>query len=125
VDTTDPRLWFDLGVGHAAHEHFDKAILAYRHALTFRPSFPEAWYNLGIAYGCQKRYGEALAAFREAIQLRPDYVKAWFNLGVACAIHSDTARVLKVYEQLKLLDPTKSAEFYEKVVRPHEGGDPH
>jgi len=50
--------------------------------------------------------------------LKPDYAEAWYNLGIAYRQQGDRSRLLEVYQQLRILNPTLADEFFRKVVRP-------
>ena len=65
----------------------EKAIEAYRRAVTFDPDYAPAHVNLGIALKSQDRLDEAIRAYRQALVLRPNHAGTRINLGVALAEH--------------------------------------
>jgi tetratricopeptide (TPR) repeat protein len=79
---------------------------------------PVVWFYLGVEAAKAQAWALAVSAFREAVRLKPDLAEAWYNLGVAYSRQGDRSRLLEVYQQLRILNPTLADEFFRKVVRP-------
>ena len=79
---------------------------------------PLVWIYLGVEAAKAQAWALAVSALREAVRLKPDLAEAWYNLGVAYSRQGDRSRLLEVYQQLRILNPTLADEFFRKVVRP-------
>jgi tetratricopeptide (TPR) repeat protein len=77
------NLDYYLGNCRASTGEVDKAIEAYKRALTLRPNFVQAHNNLGVEFANKGRYDDAIAEYKEALALRPDFAEAHLNLGVS------------------------------------------
>jgi tetratricopeptide (TPR) repeat protein len=79
---------------------------------------PLVWIYLGFEAAKAQAWALAVSALREAVRLKPDLAEAWYNLGIAYRQQGDRSRLLEVYQQLRILNPTLADEFFRKVVRP-------
>jgi predicted TPR repeat methyltransferase len=83
LDPRDAAACLQLGDALMDLHEYDRALAAYRHALTLRRPFPEAHNNLA---GALLRLGDphaAIAECRQALVERPGYVLALNTLGAA------------------------------------------
>jgi tetratricopeptide (TPR) repeat protein len=60
-------------------DFYDKAIKAYRQAISMRPQFASFHYNLACAYAKKGDIKNARRALDKAISLNPDYEKRAFH----------------------------------------------
>jgi tetratricopeptide (TPR) repeat protein len=60
----------------------DDAIVLYRKAIAFKPTYPEAHFFLGRALERKGQIAEALAEYNEALRLRPDFDAAHVMVGL-------------------------------------------
>lgn len=110
--------WHNLGVNHNRLGQNTQAVEAYREAIRLKSDYEKAWLNFGVSYLRLDRYRQAVEAFREVIRLQPDDAAAWYNLGITYSIQGDRAKVMEVYQRLKLIDAVKAEEYFTKFVLP-------
>ena len=61
---------------------YDKAIAAFKNALSIKAGFKKAHCHLGVIYIEQERYTEAIKALKKAIAIDPKFKEAHFNLAL-------------------------------------------
>ena len=77
------RVHFQLGRLYTQGKETDKAMAAYKKALSLDKKMDEAFFNLGYLYAGKKEYKEAKAMYAKVIELAPAYVdEALFNLAL-------------------------------------------
>jgi tetratricopeptide (TPR) repeat protein len=73
----NPMVWTNLGAAYlgnpvlAREKEQQKAIVAFKRALTIDPVAPSVAYNLGLIYRDQKEFKEAVFWFKEAVKANP------------------------------------------------------
>jgi tetratricopeptide (TPR) repeat protein len=60
---------------------YDKAVVAYKTAITLNPRYSYSYYNLGYTLRMLKRHNEAIPALETAIKLNPSYWQSYEQLG--------------------------------------------
>lgn len=68
--------YFYLGEIYRLTNRYNKADIAYSHAVHLESGNPLWWYRLGLAREFAGNKETALSAYRRAVRLRPDYSKA-------------------------------------------------
>jgi protein O-GlcNAc transferase len=105
-----PRLWFYLGVAYEKQQKYDKAIVAFKKAVTESPQDLEAWMASGVVFSALKLHSEALQAAEKAMELAPDSPFCMANLGVACESTGDIKRAIDYYQKaLQVLPSERTA----------------
>lgn len=86
----DPEIWNSAGVAYLRIGDLEKAISAFKEALSLDNDYPVAYDNLGSAYFLDflktrnlRTYQKSLHNFKKAIELDPNYALAYNNLGGA------------------------------------------
>jgi len=77
------RLWFNYGNVLADQRFFDKAKVAFKHALKFDPQQCSVWDALGSLYAVQGHYQDALPCYKQAITCSPEFANAHSNISYA------------------------------------------
>lgn len=96
-----------LEEGHKAarERQFDKAVDAYRQAITLDPNLAAAYHGLGGAYLNMGRPGDALEPMRAAARLEPNNPLIRLNLGVTLANLRRGGEALAELNEAKRLSP--------------------
>lgn len=93
-------------------------ISAYQRAIVADPQNPSYRLNLGGIYYSLANYDEAKNLFQQAISLKPDWANAYYNLAWAAYQKQDYQLAVNAMEGvLKLLDPIKNKEEYDKAKK--------
>ena len=113
----------------------DKAIDAFKTAISINPKYAEAYNNIGVILQETGKLDEAVATYTKAISLRHDYAEAYYNIGNslgeqgklkeaikalkrAISIRSDYAEALvklgKFFRQLEQVD--ESLKYFEQAL---------
>ena len=94
-------LWNILGASATEIGMIDKAIKAYKKAISLRPDYPDAYNNMGVVLKQKGKYDEAIKLHKKAISLKHDYPEAYNNLG-------------NNFKDKKMFD--EAIEAYEKAI---------
>ena len=62
-------LWNLLGISAAQIGKLDKAIDAFKKAISIKPDYADAYNNMG----CQGKLEEAIEAYNKVLSIKPDY----------------------------------------------------
>jgi CRISPR-associated protein Csy1 len=81
LDSTQARVWNELGLLCADAGLAARAIAAFEMATRTDPNYARAWNNFGNALRAAGRIQEAVRAGERAVRADPAYVLAWANLG--------------------------------------------
>ena len=114
-----PMLWMSwkaLGSLYLESGNSSGANDAYLEAVHLNPEDGEAWRGLGVTILAVGTMEQSADAFAHAIRLNPQDALAWYGLGTDLHFQGKTSEVLKVYEQIKKIDPAKADEFYRNIV---------
>ncbi|MBZ5646428.1 MAG: rhomboid family intramembrane serine protease [Acidobacteriia bacterium] len=77
-----PMAWAD-GVQAMQAKQYDKAVAAFKDAISHDPKFAQAYLDLGYVYLVQEKYADAVPVLQTATQLAPDVAGGFTNLGYA------------------------------------------
>ena len=83
----------------------DEAIVLYRKALTFNPTYALAHCNLGIILAATGRVDEAIAEYQRALEINPRFPNAYYNLGDALVRQSRFHEAAVAYRNALTLQP--------------------
>ena len=78
-----------VGHEHVVSEEFDKALTAYRQAISLDPRHYNAWYGLGSIFYRQEKFELSTYHFRRAIGINPSSSVLYCYLGMA--LHANRA----------------------------------
>jgi len=105
--------WKSLGSMYAESGNIPDSHKAFMEAVRLNPNDGDAWRGLAVVAPTLEQMAEA---FGQAIRVNPKDALAWYGLGAVAHQKGQTASVLKVYEQIKSIDPAKAEEFYRNYV---------
>ena len=74
-------LWNLLGASAAQIGKLDKAIVAFKKAISIKPDYADAYNNMGNALKGQGKLEEAIEAYNKVLSIKPDYADAYYNMG--------------------------------------------
>ena len=98
AEPTDAQSWNNLGNVHAAAGRFDDAIVAFEHAITYRPDEPGIYLNLADVLRRADLGVPRLKVARDAAALAPDNRAAQTELGMALAHNEEIGEAIAVLE---------------------------
>lgn len=84
-EPTDAASWNNLGNIHAGAGHFDQAITAFEHAITYQPDEPGMYLNLADVLRRADLGGPRLKVARDVAELAPDNRAVQTELAMALA----------------------------------------
>lgn len=113
VHPKTPEPYFELASGYQAAGQLDRALAAYREALSVDPQYPAALLGLGTALRQSGQLAAAADAFERATRAAPDNPKTWNELG---QVDLDLGRAPQALEALK-----KSITVAPEAPQPHNG----
>jgi len=100
------RVYHKKGVSLSREGRFQKALSAFKKAVSLDPDYGKAYYNMGIAYTELDRVEKAIEAYRTAIEINPRDAAAHMNLGNVFLRQGQlSAAVIELEEAVKI-DPT-------------------
>ncbi len=101
-DPDNPAIWQNLGAAYlgnpilATDDMQQRAIAAFKQALTLNPVAPHVAYNLGLVHRDRQEHAEAIHWFRRAVQANPQ--------------DEDARRLLQRLQEMALETPSPLAE---------------
>ncbi len=96
---------FNLGVISYRKGEVEKAIEAYRKAISLNPNYAEAYNNLGVIYQEIGNREGALEWFQKAIEVNPQYEKGWSNLGLLYLLMGDLKKAEESFQKILMMNP--------------------
>ena len=105
LDATQAPYFKALADTRSAMGDTDRAILAYRQALSLQNDYFEVHSNLGGLLLDTGHWEEAIDHYRQAVQLRPDIAELHDNLGNALRIGGYCESAISCHEQALRLKP--------------------
>lgn len=98
AEPTDAGSWNNLGNVHAAAGRFDEAIVAFEHAITYRPDEPGIYLNLADVLRRADLGVPRLKVARDAADLAPGDRAVQTELGMALAHNEEIEQAIAVLE---------------------------
>ncbi|MBN1270958.1 MAG: sulfatase-like hydrolase/transferase [Candidatus Aminicenantes bacterium] len=115
----DPEIWNSAGVAYMNKGYSEKAIAAFRKAVSLDNDYPAAYNNLGNVYFFDSRKNKnptsfqlALNNYKKAIELDPDYAMAYNGLGGAYLLGGHIEGAIFCLEKALELDPDLDYALY-------------
>jgi len=115
----DPEIWNYLGVAYMSKGDFEKALEAYKMALSLDNEYSVVFNNLGTVYLSlflktknSQSYRESIQNFKKAIELDPDYATAYNGLGGAYLQVGNLDGAIYCLEKAVELQPDFSNAIY-------------
>ncbi|NTW52798.1 MAG: tetratricopeptide repeat protein [Chlorobiaceae bacterium] len=99
------RAWELLGSAYANNGEFNKAIVAYRQAVTINPDSAQYWLELGLLFGKTGQRAEQADAYRASVHINPDYAGSWYNLAVVYRDASQFKQAIDASKQVIRINP--------------------
>src|SRR5437868_3051692 len=97
-------------------KRLQKALEAYRQALTIVPEQAVAWNGIGLVLADLKKHEDAKNAFARAIQARPRYAEAHYNLSFTLSSLGDFEGALRETKLALEIDPYYVAQKFELAI---------
>ncbi|MDR1327236.1 MAG: tetratricopeptide repeat protein [Heliobacteriaceae bacterium] len=110
VPDTDARLEYNQGVDFYKLGQYDRAMAAFRTAISRDPNFIDAYFNLGSILEYLQQNDAALAVFKQIILRKPDDYESLYK---AASLSAKLGQPDKAKEYLALIPP--SSAVYSKA----------
>ena len=94
-----------IGVANKGLGKFEKAIEAYKKAISIKPDYAEAHNNIGNALQDQGKLDDAIEAFNKALSIKPDYAEAYNNLGITLKEKGKFDEAIEAYNKALSIKP--------------------
>ena len=104
-------LWNILGASATEIGMIDKAIKAYKRAISLRPDYADAYNNMGVVLKQKGKHDEAIKLHKKAISLRPDYAEAYNNLGNNFKDQQKFNEALEAYQKAIYIKPNYAQAY--------------
>jgi tetratricopeptide (TPR) repeat protein len=116
--------WNELSRVHFIRKEYVQAVSAETEATRLAPSEYRYWQYLGWGYVKTKSYSKAIEALRQAEKLAPNDMKSseLEFLGDAYAKTGDREQVMRIYQELKAMDPEGAKGFFRDYILPESTG---
>jgi cytochrome c-type biogenesis protein CcmH/NrfG len=110
----------ELGKTRYTKKDWGQAIASLKEATRLAPGDWRGWMVLGLSYTEAASYDDAIDAIQRAEKVAPDEKKPRMLTleGNAYARKADREQVVRVYQQLKNIDPKEAEEFFKLYVVP-------
>ena len=105
--SNEARLEYNEGIDYYKLGQYDKALAAFRRAVSISPDYIDAYYNLGSILEYLKQYDQALNAFKQIILRDPEDYESIYKAAVLASQIGDNASAI---EYLKLIPKNSSVE---------------
>jgi tetratricopeptide (TPR) repeat protein len=115
ADSTDVRLYQNVGYSYLQEQNYLAALAEYTTALRIDSTMKTNYYGLGRAYYGLHRYLEAIRAYDQAIKLDPAYPTAYENRAAAKYQLQDLAGCCADLQRCQELGLTHVADFQKQV----------
>lgn len=115
ADSTDVRLYQNVGYSYLQEQNYSAALAEYTTALRMDSTTKTSYYGLGRAYYGLRRYPEAILAYDQAIKLDPAYPTAYENRAAAKYQLQDLAGCCADLQRCQELGLTHVADFQKQV----------
>lgn len=121
LDSSDPHIWYALGMWFQENKQYDEAIKTYKHIVnSIEPQYAQAFYALGYVYFQLDSLQKALKYFQIATKVDPQYAKAYYMMGLCYEMLADTQQALRAYRQALNLDPNQQLSLQGITRLTHE-----
>ena len=105
VDPDSYRVYQVLAESYDSQKNMEKAIDAYKKAITRKPGLPGLHYGLGDVYWRAGRVDEGLKEFQEELKLNPENYMAIWKIGNLYIVKSSWDEAIPYLEKAILLAP--------------------
>ncbi len=95
---------------------WDRAVAAYREALTHHPERSDLWSDLAILYSQMGLFADSDQAVREAIRLKPNNAAAWHTIATNTLKQGKRDTAQRAYRRMKELNPDFADEILSWVA---------
>lgn len=93
------NLYNIIGAVNKGAGNLDKALAAYKKAISIKPDFAEAYYNMGITLQLKGNLNGAIEIYKKAVSIQPDYAEAYNNIGTAFRYQGKKGEAVKAYKK--------------------------
>lgn len=106
LDSTDPHIWYALGMWYQQNKQYERAINTYKHIIgVIDPQYTKAIYAIGYIYFHLDSHQQALKYFQLTTKVDPQYAKAYYMMGLCYEVLGDTLQAVWAYRQTLSLAP--------------------
>ncbi|CAD5962300.1 UDP-N-acetylglucosamine--peptide N-acetylglucosaminyltransferase 110 kDa subunit [Planktothrix tepida] len=110
-DKIKPEDQFNLGNKFLDNGKIDQAIVCYRYAIEFNPTFYHPYCQLGLALSQKAHFKEAILAYQKAIELNPDFSWSYQGLGENLSKLQRFEEAILAYQKAIELNPDFSWSY--------------
>lgn len=111
-DKIKPEDQFNLGNKFLDNGKIDQAIVCYRYAIQFNPTFYHPYCQLGLALSQKEHFKEAILAYQKAIELNPDFSWSYYGLGEAYQSVKQEKKAVSTYRHFIAINPNIAAAYF-------------
>ncbi len=102
---------FNLGNKFLDNGKIDQAIVCYRYAIEFNPTFYHPYCQLGLALSQKEHFTEAILAYQKAIELNPSFSWSYQGLGENLSKVQRWEEAILAYQKAIELNPDFSWSY--------------
>ena len=110
----------NLGLIYANQGKYDKAVDAFKNAVSINPRSYEAWYRLGQVYAQSLDFQKAQEAYEKTIELNPNAAGAYQGLGSAYYWSGNTEAAYAQVAKMQELKLAGKAEELDRWIKDKE-----
>jgi len=103
---------FNLGNKFLDNGKIDQAIVCYRYAIEFNPTFDHPYCQLGLALSQKEHFTEAILAYQKAIELNPDFIWSYYALREAYQAVKQENKAVSTYRRFIAINPKIAAGYF-------------
>ena len=103
---------FNLGNKFLDNGKIDQAIVCYRYAIEFNPTFYHPYCQLGLALSQKEHFTEAILAYQKAIELNPSFSWSYQGLGENLSKVKRWEEAILAYQKAIELNPDFIWSYY-------------
>ena len=81
ADSSQYKLYNNLGDSLQKQKNFDQALVAYKKSIDLYPSSAQTYYNLGVCYKQTKDLDSSIKAFQQAISIDGKNFDSYYEMG--------------------------------------------
>ena len=115
-------LWNLLGASAAQTGKLDKAIDAFKKAISIKPDYADAYNNMGNALKGQGKLEEAIEAYNKVLSIKPDYAEAYYNIGNVLKEQGQLEEAVEAYKKALSIQPEYAEAYYNMGIALQDQG---
>ena len=100
-----------IGAANQSLGRFDRAIEAYKKAISIEPDNADIYNNIGVALKDQGKLEEAIESFKKAVSINPDFFEAHHNMANTLSDHGKLKEAIEAYTRALSINPNYAEAF--------------